>query len=75
MRQAHVPIGKMPKRDRRGYNRSFRKGWGGLSPVTKVMPDVKNKKRDRPGRRIDVEPPNGLLPARDDGRPGRAQAA
>jgi len=60
MEEKFIPLDKQSKRKRREYHTSRRKGWGGLSPVTRKPPDPKAYDRKKTGRRFDEEPPPGL---------------
>ena len=56
MKQPFVPLEKQSKRKQQEHHALRRKGWGGLSPVTRKPPDPKVYDRKKPVPWFEHEP-------------------
>jgi len=57
MQQTFVPLCKQSKRKQKEYHATQRKGWGDVTPVTKVLPNAKAYNRKKSKQRWnDYEP-------------------
>ena len=52
----YVPIEKQSKRKQREYYGAQRRDWGGMSPVTQRVPNLKGYDRKKSKRRFEDEP-------------------
>lgn len=55
MPKKFVPYDKMSKRRRREENRKKRNDWGNLNPIPRIVPDKRDKFRDKASRKEDSD--------------------
>ena len=62
MKQKYVPLEKRSKKQQKEFHSLQRKDWGGLSPVTRTVPNAKAYNRKKARRwENDHEPSSGLF--------------